>query len=147
MKRKHIIQKKQYIATDIQIKWVKILKERCRDGVMNDFLSWCRNLLVPFIFHDLASLHPPSFQRNDFSTCFTLFFNVLGQSPMKKVYIQPSAQLHSLIHWHFSETKRLVPLYRHFARKSHDFLRDHRIVPLEHCEPDALPVREAYILD
>ena len=32
----------------------------------------------------------------------------------------------------------------YFARKTHDFLRDHRIVPLEHCEPDALPVREAY---
>ena len=47
-------------------------------------------------------------------------------------------------HRHFSETKRLIPLYRHFARKSHDFLRDHRIVPLEHCEPDALPVRKAY---
>ena len=31
---------------------------------MNDFLSWCRHLLVPFLF-----LHPPSFQRNDFSTC------------------------------------------------------------------------------
>ena len=42
------------------------------------------------------------------------------------------------------ETKKRVPLYRHFARKSHDFLRDHRIVPLEHCEPDALPEREAY---
>ena len=47
-------------------------------------------------------------------------------------------------HRHFSETKRRVPLYHHFARKSHDFLRDHRIVPLEHCEPAALPEREAY---
>ena len=36
-------------------------KQRCRDGVMNDFLSWCRHLLVPFLFHDLTSLHPPSF--------------------------------------------------------------------------------------
>ena len=47
-------------------------------------------------------------------------------------------------HRHFSETKRRVPLYRHFARKSHDFLRDHRIIPLEHCEPAALPEREEY---
>ena len=25
-----------------------------------------------FLFHDLTSLHPPSFQRNDFSTCITV---------------------------------------------------------------------------
>ena len=38
-------------------------------GVMNEFVSWCRHLLVPFLFHALTSLHPPSFHRNDFSTC------------------------------------------------------------------------------
>ena len=31
-------------------------KQRCRDGVMCDFVSWCRHLPVPF-----TSLHPPSF--------------------------------------------------------------------------------------
>ena len=36
---------------------------------MNDFLSWCMHLLVPSLFHDVTSLHPPSFHRNDFSTC------------------------------------------------------------------------------
>ena len=47
--------------------------------------------------------------------------------------------------WHASETKKLVrPVYRHFARKSYNFHRDQRIVPLEQCEPDALPEREAY---
>ena len=30
---------------------------------MNDFLSWCKHLLVPFLFHDLTSLHPPSFRN------------------------------------------------------------------------------------
>ena len=30
----------------------------CRDGIMNDFLFWCRHHLV---LHDLTSLHPPSF--------------------------------------------------------------------------------------
>ena len=35
---------------------------------MNDFLSWCRKFLVPLLFHDLISLHPPSFHGNDFST-------------------------------------------------------------------------------
>ena len=44
-------------------------EQRCRDGVMNEFVSWCRHLLVSFLFHALISLHPPSFHRNDFSTC------------------------------------------------------------------------------
>ena len=38
---------------------------------MNDFLSQSRHLLVPLLFHEVTSLHPPSFQRNDFSTCHT----------------------------------------------------------------------------
>ena len=46
-------------------------KQRCRDRVINDFLSWSRHLLVPLLFHEVTSLHPPSFQRNDFSTCYT----------------------------------------------------------------------------
>ena len=37
---------------------------------MNNFLSWCMHLLVPFLFHEVTSLHPPSFHRNDFSTCY-----------------------------------------------------------------------------
>ena len=44
-------------------------KQRSRDGVMNYFLSWCRPLLVAFLFHAMTSLLPPSFHRNDFSTC------------------------------------------------------------------------------
>ena len=44
-------------------------EQRCRDGVMNEFVSWCRHLLVSFLFHAVISLHPPSFHRNDFSTC------------------------------------------------------------------------------
>ena len=31
------------------------------------------HLLVPFLFHALTSLYPPSFHRNDFSTCSTNF--------------------------------------------------------------------------
>ena len=38
---------------------------------MNEFLFWCRHPLVPLLFHEVTSLHPPSFQRNDFSTCIT----------------------------------------------------------------------------
>ena len=37
---------------------------------MNEFVSWCRHLLVSFLFHALTSLHPPSFYRNDFSTLY-----------------------------------------------------------------------------
>ena len=36
---------------------------------LDDFLSLGGNLLVPFLFHEVTSLHPSSFQRNDFSTC------------------------------------------------------------------------------
>ena len=44
-------------------------KKRCRDEIINDFLSRSRHFLVPILFHDVTSLHPPSFQKNDFSTC------------------------------------------------------------------------------
>ena len=66
------------------MKYIVDLKEttiRCSDGVMNEFVSWCRHLLVSFLFHALTSLHPPSFHRNDFSTCFTHFSFILVQSP------------------------------------------------------------------
>ena len=48
---------------------------------MNEFVSWFRHLLVSFLFHALTSLHPPSFHRNDFSTCSTHFSFILVQSP------------------------------------------------------------------
>ena len=48
---------------------------------MNEFVSWCRHLLVSFLFRALTSLHPPSFHRNDFSTCSTHFSFILVQSP------------------------------------------------------------------
>ena len=31
---------------------------------MNEFLLWS---LVPLLFHEVTSLHPPSFRGNDFS--------------------------------------------------------------------------------
>ena len=36
---------------------------------LDDFLSLGGHLLVPFLFHEVTSLHSPSFQRNYFSTC------------------------------------------------------------------------------
>ena len=54
---------KQQIATHQK-------ETKCRDGVMNEFLLYCRHPLVPFLFQEVTSLHPPSFQRNDFSLLF-----------------------------------------------------------------------------
>ena len=45
------------------------ISQRCRDGVVSDFVSWCRHLLVSFLFHALTSLHPPPFHRKGFSIC------------------------------------------------------------------------------
>ena len=54
--------------------------QRCRDRVINDFLSRSRHFLVPLLFHEMTPLHPPSFKRNDFSTCSTYFF-LFGAKP------------------------------------------------------------------
>ena len=42
-------------------------KQRCRDRVINEFLSQSRHPLVPLVIHELTSLHSPSFLRNDLS--------------------------------------------------------------------------------
>ena len=36
---------------------------------MNEFLFLYRHPLVPLLFHEVTSTHPPSSQRNYFSTC------------------------------------------------------------------------------
>ena len=48
---------------------------------MNEFVSWCRHLLVSFLFHALTSLHIPlHFIEMIFSTCSTHFSIILVQS-------------------------------------------------------------------
>ena len=47
---------------------------------MNEFVSWCRHLLVSFLFHALTSLYPPSFHRNDFPLVPLIFHSFLVQS-------------------------------------------------------------------
>ena len=63
---------------------------------MNEFVSWCRHLLVSFLFHVLTSLHPPSFHRNEFSTCSTHFSFILVQSPkmfsLRRLYARACAR-------------------------------------------------------
>ena len=44
--------------------------ERVSSGTVKSLcLGVARHLLVTFLFHAMTSLHPPSFHRNDFSTC------------------------------------------------------------------------------
>ena len=59
-----------------------IEKQRCRDRVINDFLSQSRHLLVPLLFHEVTSLHPPSFQRMIFPLVPHTFF-IWGKAPIK----------------------------------------------------------------
>ena len=90
---------------------------------------------TPYAFHE-------TFTCTDTSLIYCIVCDKCG-----KLYIgltSNSLKVRFRAHRHSSETRKLIPLYRHFARKSHNFLRDHRIVPLEHCEPDALAEREAY---
>ena len=56
---------------------------------MNEFVSWCRHLLVSFLFRAPTSLHPPSFHRNDFCTCSTHFSFILVQS--SEMFFAPRA--------------------------------------------------------
>ena len=49
---------------------------------MNEFVSWCRHLLVPFLFSDVTSLHPLHFIEMIFPLV-PLFFH-FGAKPHKK---------------------------------------------------------------
>ena len=52
---------------------------------MNEFLFWCRHPLVRILFHEVTSLHPRSFQRNDFSICSYIMHNFLCTSTSRQV--------------------------------------------------------------
>ena len=74
-------------------------------------MNWCRRLLVSFLFHALTSLHPPSFLRNDFSTCSTHFSFILVQSP--KMFYLRSAHV-DFMHAHaHAENLHDVYIYMH----------------------------------
>ena len=106
----------------------------------------CPNAEGRRILFSAVSKTPYTFHET-FTCADTSLIYCIVCSKCEKLYIgltSNSLRVRFRMHRHASETKRRVPLYRHFARKSHDFLRDHRIVPLEHCEPDALPEREAF---
>ena len=77
-----------------------IEKQRCRDGVINDFLSQSRYLLCSLSFHNVMSLyiHPPSFQRNDLLHLFHILCVICGKTPLKNGMICKYADN---IHMHF----------------------------------------------
>ena len=56
-------------------------KQRCRDGVMSDFVSWCRHLLVPSFFMKSHPYIPLHFIEIIFPLVPRIF--LLGQSPNK----------------------------------------------------------------
>ena len=62
---------------------------------MNEFVSWCRHLLVSFLFHALTSLHPPSFHRNDFFHLFHSFFIHFGAKPQDVFFAQRARRLYA----------------------------------------------------
>ena len=106
----------------------------------------CPNAEGRRILFSAVSKTPYTFHET-FTCADTSLIYCIVCSQCEKLYIgltSNSLRVRFRMHRHASETKRRVPLYCHFARKLHDFLRDHRIVPLEHCEPDALPEREAF---
>ena len=70
-----------------------------KDGDMNDFLFWCRHLVVPFLFHDLTSLHPPSFHGNDFPTCNKTVTALTGLENLSNVVSHPL--VHGVVENHY----------------------------------------------
>ena len=59
------------LATPLTLYTKRVVLRRM-ERVIFWFLFWCGNPLVPLLFHGVTSLHPPSFQRNDFSTCISI---------------------------------------------------------------------------
>ena len=96
---------------------------------------------TPYTFHETFTCTDTSLIYC--SKCGMLYIGLTSNSLRVRfrAHRHNSLRVRFHAHRHFSETKRRVPLYRHFARRSHDF---HRIVQLEHCEPDALLEREPY---
>ena len=92
---------------------------------MNEFVSLGRHLLVSF-FRALTSLHPPSFHRNDFSTCSTHFSFILGQSPnkndLRRARARKQTHAHADMHAHVDGVVQCQPwksptIYRRNVRR------------------------------
>ena len=57
-------------------------KQRCTDGVINDFLSRYRHVLVPLLFHEWHPYIPLHFREMIFPLVPLTFF-IWGKSPIK----------------------------------------------------------------
>ena len=128
---------------------------------MSLYISWCRHLLVSFLFHALTSLHPPSFYRNDFSTCISpsmyrrmmiekIAAHIADFTPRLQSNTRATYQVHiqlCICHFHFH-----MSLARHF--KFRDYLPNAQykftVCPTallfreNGCSSDSLCVRISY---
>ena len=61
---------------------------------MNEFVSWCRHLLVSFLFHALTSLHPLHFIEMIFPLVPLIFSikNEICASRARKLFIELRAR-------------------------------------------------------
>ena len=65
---------------------------------MNDFVSWCRHLLVSFLFYAVTSLHPLHFIEMIFPLVPHIFhFGFWGKAPTK---MRCSCSAHTFTHAH-----------------------------------------------
>ena len=76
-----IIHPSLHLSTPMLYKWKNHFSEMKGNVGMSVHEKEGGHLLVPLLFHELTSLHSPSFQRNDFSTCSTYFF-IWGKAPI-----------------------------------------------------------------
>ena len=97
----------------------------------------CPNALGRCILYSTVSRTPYTFSESFTCTDTSPIYCILC-SKCDKMYIgltSQSIRQRFNAHRYAAKRKLRIPLYRHFSRRSHDFDRDHRIVPLEHCEP------------
>ena len=100
---------------------------------MNEFVSWCRHLLVSFLFHALTSLHPPSFHKNDFSTCSTHFSFILKMFSLRSAHVD---FMHAHAHAENLQREGKRPSLTHQLQRDHPHLR--------HCEDPRDPTPRSH---
>ena len=132
----------QYKVVPITINTIVSRSTKCT----SPYCKACTNALGRCILYSTVSRTPYTFSEPFTCTDTSLIYCILC-SKCDKMYIgltSQSIRQRFNAHRYAAKRKLRIPLYRHFSRRSHDFDRDHRIVPLEHCEPDALAEREQY---
>ena len=115
----------------------------CITKCTNPHCKACPNALGRCILYSTVSRTLYTFSESFTCTDASLIYCILCY----KMYIgltSISIRQRFNAHQYAAKRKLRIRLYRHFSCRSHDFDIDHRNVPLEHCEPDALAEREQY---